>query len=136
MAIKSAASSINYALVREERKSVAFVKQGAKVASGSKSSARTGLLHKAGDWQMNVDFDGSGTVPPFVARTTRRPDIVMYSKLTKRVVIIELTNGCEENFQGWHEKKRRSYSKDLIPDMEKNGWKVDFFPVEVGARGY
>ena len=88
------------------------------------------------NFQGNLDFDGSGTVPPFVARTTRRPDIVMYSKLTKRVVIIELTNGCEENFQGWHEKKRRSYSKDLIPDMKKNGWKVDFFPVEVGARGY
>ena len=67
--------------------------------------------------------------------TTLRPDIVLYSCSIKAVIIIELTCPCEDNMPYWHDKKRENYDS-LCTSIKANGWKVFFFAVEVGARGY
>ena len=96
----------------------------------------TGIFSEASDWLLRADLGGSFTVPFLLAPTTLVPDIVIYSMEKKRVVIIELTCCCEQNFSSWHAEKARKYSLELIPNMRENGWKVSLFPIEVGARGY
>ena len=73
--------------------------------------------------------------PPRIAFTELRPYITIFSKKLKRVILIELTCPCEENMEAWHNAKVNKYmpQKSVI---EKNGWNVDLFALEVGARGY
>ena len=44
-------------------------------------------------------------VPVLLAVSTLRPDILLFSRSTKKGIIIELTWPCEENIGQWHEKK-------------------------------
>ena len=118
-------------------KSHTFVKEGARVNSRRKSKTHpVGILSQASDWELRSDLDDTHTVPGFLAPTTLRPDIVIYSWTERKVIILELTCCCEQNFASWHAEKAGKYRKDLIPDMKRNGWHVDYFPIEVGARGY
>ena len=64
-----------------------------------------------------------------------RPDIVLFSNALKRAILIELTCPCEENMESWHSDKLLRYS-GLVNMIKHNGWYVDLFAVEVGARGY
>ena len=88
------------------------------------------------DWCLISDStDKKLVVPPYLAITTLRPDILLISKQKKQVAIIELTSPCEENFQSRHSDKVLKYSS-LCQDIRSKDWKVFFFAVEVGARGY
>ena len=51
------------------------------------------------------------------------------------MILIELTCPCEENMEAWHNAKVNKYLP-LKSVIENNGWSVDLFAVEVGARGY
>ena len=112
---------------------ISFVKEGQKPKNARKPMV--GLLHSAPKWKILYDFQGSPTVPSFLTVTTLRPDIVLYSCSIKAVIIIELTCPCEENMPYWHDKKRENYHS-LCTSIKANGWRVFFFAVEVGARGY
>ena len=73
---------------------------------------------------------------PFqLALTELHPDILLYSKSSKRAVLLELTCPCEENMESWHSQKLNKYTP-LAKVIEGNGWAIDLFPVEVGAQGY
>ena len=111
-----------------------FVKKGTKITQ-KKPKPLTGILHIADDWRLLVDTNSNLVFPAFIAITTSRPDIVLYSKIQKTVVLIELTCPCEENFQERHSDKVLRYSS-LCNQIRGNGWTVHFFAVEVGARGY
>ena len=50
-------------------------------------------------------------------------------------MIVELTVPCEENFEYWHHKKKEKYIP-IEGQARLNGWGVDIFAVEVGARGF
>ena len=82
-----------------------------------------------------MDFESSLVFPAFIAITSSRPDIVMYSVLSKTVILIELTSPCEENFEDRHFDKNSRYEALCIA-IRQNGWRVYFFAIEVGARGY
>ena len=45
----------------------------------------------------------------FLAVSTLRPDILLFSMSTKKVIIIELTCPCEENLSQWHEEKPQKH---------------------------
>jgi len=96
-----------------------------------------GILRSAGDWKLTTDLgEQRGYVfPTHLAMTLERPDILLESPSTRRVILIELTCPSEENFDGANEFKRRRY-KGLVSQIERKGWIVDHFPIEVGARGY
>ena len=51
------------------------------------------------------------------------------------VYILELIVPHEDNIGAAHERKQRRY-EGLVAELEATGWKVDYFPVEVGCRGY
>ena len=61
-------------------------------------------------------------VPVFLAVSTLRSDILLFSMSTKKVIIIELTCPCEENMRQWHEEKSQKYihyvvQLDLMPGL-------------------
>ena len=95
---------------------------------------KTGILYEAADWVLLSDLEKL-VIPSFIAVSPLRPDILLYSPSSKRVVLVELTCPCEENMEDWHKTKFYKYDP-LSHMMRKNGWSVDLFAVEVGARGY
>ena len=112
---------------------IKFVKKGTRVKN--KNSSPSGILHQASDWVLLGDLDGSFSFPSHIAFTELRPDIVIFSNKLKRVILIELNCPCEENMEAWHNAKVNKYMP-LKSVTENNGWNVDLFAVEVGARGY
>ena len=56
------------------------------------ATPRRGLLDFANDWKMQVDFASKPTVfPPLIYATAERPDIVLWSPLSRTVILLELT---------------------------------------------
>ena len=115
---------------------VSFVKGGkGKFHASSKTTVATGILYLANDWKLISDLGNGFVFPGHIAITALRPDVVIYSDVLKRIILIELTCPCEENMENWHVTKFCKYS-GLIHIISSNGWTVDFFAVEVGASGY
>ncbi|XP_057297663.1 uncharacterized protein LOC130628696 [Hydractinia symbiolongicarpus] len=94
-----------------------------------------GLLHLASDWKILSDLDSVLVVPPYIAITQLRPDVLLISSSSKTVIMLELTCPYEENTEYWHKRKLSKYSS-LCYAMKNNGWIVHFFAIEVGARGF
>ena len=67
--------------------------------------------------------------------TQLRHDIEIFSNVLRKVILIELICPCEENMESWHSTKINKYLA-LKATIESNGWSVEIFAVEVGARGY
>ena len=67
--------------------------------------------------------------------TELRPAITIFSTKLKRVILIELTCPCKENTEAWHNTKVNEHTP-LKNVVENNGWSVDIFVVEVGARAF
>ena len=82
-----------------------------------------------------VDLETKLVIPRDIAITSRRPDVVLYSRKIKKVIMCELTCPWEENAEWAHERKLESY-EDLRQEMIENGWKASVFAVEVGCRGF
>ena len=112
---------------------IKFVKSGTK-CSKTKIASK-GILHLASDWILLADVKGDYLFPFQLALTELHPDILLFSKSSKRAVLLELTCPCEENMENWHSQKLNKYTP-LAKVIEKNGWVVDLFAIEVGARGY
>ena len=124
----------NYKVSNIQPTSIKFVKAGDKAKKSNKKRS-LGLLHAAPDWKLLCDLDSKLVFPSFIAVTVLCPDIVLYSVVEKTVILIELTCPCEENMEQWHQTKYDKY-EPLSSAIKSNGWKVNLFPIEVGARGY
>ena len=61
------------------------------------------------DWELLVDLKPQLVFPPEITSTSSRPDIVIWSKNAKTVIIIELTIPWEENVEAAHERKMLKY---------------------------
>ena len=92
-------------------------------------------LHLASDWILLADVKGDYLFPFQLALTKLRTDIVLFSKSAKRAVLLELTCPCEEHMESSHSQKLIKYTP-FANVIEDNGWAVDLFAIEVGARGY
>ena len=82
-----------------------FVREGGNAHTNNRST-EIGLLVAARDWKLLVDLKGQLKFPPDVATTTLRPDVLLLSRATKRVVLIELTVPWEERIEEAHERKK------------------------------
>ena len=110
-----------------------FVTPGATVKPAAKIDE--GLLASAQDWILNVDLNSKLVFPVEIVVTKLRPDMVMWSRSAKTVIIIELTVPWEERIEVAFERKRTKYD-DLKNECERSGWKTWCLPVEVGSRGF
>ena len=131
--LKSFMLNIKQAVPISPKSSIKFVKKGTKVSR--KRTPPVGILHQASDWVLLADLDGNYCFPIHIAFTQLRPDITIFSNVLKKVILIELTCPCEENMESWHSTKINKYLA-LKTTIESNGWSVELFAVEVGARGY
>ena len=110
-----------------------FIREGQKPPNDSNDTL--GIRHLSSDWILLADLQEDYIFPFQIAVTQLRPDVVLYSKALKRVILLELTSPCEENMNMWHMNKLNKYGP-LKKVIESNQWHVDLFGIEVGARGY
>ncbi len=113
---------------------IPFVKEGA-TKTVTKSKPVSGILSRANDWEVLLDLNQRLVFPMEVAVTDMRPDLVVWSKRGRVVVVGELTVPWEDNIDERHEFKKAKYL-DLVHECETRGWTVFCFPFEVGCRGY
>ena len=73
--------------------------------------------------------------PPEIYSTPQRPDIVIWSKQTKRVLNGELTCPAEEGIEAAQARKNARYF-DLNHAANDRGWKAELATIEAGARGF
>ena len=76
-----------------------------------------------------------GSLPPHIAITGSRPDLVIINKEEKTVWLLELTCSFETNVNAAHTRKKERYAA-LTQDIIDNGYKCNNIPFEVGSRGY
>ena len=84
-------------------------------------------------WEVAADLEGCERFFPIP--TSKRPDLVVWCAEVKQVHLIELTVPHEDNIQDAHERKEARY-EELVKECEEADWHADYFPVEVGCRGF
>ena len=128
-------SKINQNKDKPENKKthIQFVKQGQK---GQKSEEEYyNYLSAAKDWRLTVDLDKSLKIPREICLTNLRPDLIIVSKKSKQLGIVELTVPNEDRVEVSGELKRLKYEQ-IVQDGRNNGWRVRVWAVEVGCRGF
>ena len=116
-----------------KRRWIQFVKAGEK---GTKERFhQESYLSAATDWKLTVDLNGGLKVPGEVCVTNLRPDIILVSKKTKQMAIVELTVPSEDRIEISGELKRNKYEK-IVTEGRQTGWNVRCWSVEVGCRGF
>ena len=113
-----------------------FVKAGQQ-STKTKRSNQLNLLSNANDWKLLIDLpDCNYVFPPEIYTTAERPDIVIWSTRTKRVILIELTCPAEEGIEAAQIRKQARYAHLMENIANNSSWKPSLFTVEVGARGF
>jgi len=115
-------------------KFINFIKGGTTETSRN-TRPSSGILGTANDWEMQADVGGKTTFPREVITTTLRPDIVLWSKSSRQVILVELTVPWEARLEEAHERKLAKYQQ-LVADIQDKNWRAWYFPVEVGCRGF
>ena len=67
--------------------------------------------------------------------TRQRPDLIIWSVNSKKVIIAELTIPFETNIDWAYQRKLEKY-EDLREQRTKNDWSTDIFHLEIGCRGF
>ncbi|XP_019617765.1 PREDICTED: uncharacterized protein LOC109465064 [Branchiostoma belcheri] len=115
---------------------ISFVKEGWKGKSKEKKEReRIGIIASASDWSLHADLGKQLAFPADIIDTNLRPDLILFSRKTTQVVLIELTVPWEDRMEEANERKRMKYQEPVSRCREK-GWKTWYFPVEVGCRGF
>ena len=68
------------------------------------------ILDGATGWNMEVDL-GRRLVFPNIVQTTLRPDIVLWSKKGKKLIVIKLTVPWETRCEEAYERKKAKYTE-------------------------
>ncbi|XP_061749210.1 uncharacterized protein LOC133547614 isoform X2 [Nerophis ophidion] len=114
--------------------SVMFVRPGEGKGDTSRRGPRS-VLSLARDWSMRADIGKQLQFPREITTTSLRPDIVLWSAVTKSAMLVELTIPWEEGIQAAYERKAAKYA-DLAAECREAGWSTTIYPVEVGCRGF
>ncbi|KAI2663059.1 hypothetical protein H4Q32_002088 [Labeo rohita] len=130
---ESIAKAINTTKGHSKPKTIRFHRAGEKPTIPA--GGRLGLLTTATDWQLEVDLDKQLKIPSRITSTRLRPDMIIVSKSTKQLIILELTVPWEERMEEANERKRAKY-QELVEECRSQGWKTYCEPLEVGCRGF
>ena len=76
------------------------------------------------------------TIPPDVAMTAQKPDLVIVNRKTKEVKLVELTVPWDTtaNMTAAQSRKTERY-KELTTTIAGNGFRCFNIPLEIGTRG-
>ncbi|CAG9563293.1 unnamed protein product [Danaus chrysippus] len=119
--------------ITTNERSVGFVREGTRA---TKSNVKPySILKAASDWTIMMDtYEKQYKIPEDICASASRPDIFLFSRILKRVVMIELTVPWETNIPKDHTIKVNKYY-ELKNELTRNRFVVDLYAVEVGARG-
>ena len=98
-------------------------------------SASLAILLQASDWTFLYDLDGQLQFPIEADATSHRPEVVLFSRFSKTIVLLELTLPLEDYINLANDRKTMKYSA-LVTACEENCFKTDLFTLEVGCLGY
>ena len=118
---------------KQRREKVIFVPAGEEVAEEEKTANAERSTLSDTLWEVAADLPGSERLFPIP--TTKRPDLVVWSRDEKRLDLVELTVPHEDNMSTAHERKQDRY-EELVRECEESGWTTRHYPVEVGCRGF
>ena len=104
------------------------------------SVARLGLVNNTEssihhDIPGETGFSGGTTIPTVCLPTNLIPDLVIYWKDIKKLLIFELTVPFEHGIDKAHQSKTNKYAP-LVSDIQDNDFDVTFIAFEVGSRGF
>ena len=106
-----------------------------KIPKGLRS--RCDILSGAKDWILRVDYEKKKvSFPPEILSTAQRPDMVIYSKSLKKVILIELTCPAEEGITAANLRKKGRYASLVSQISSRTSWTPSLYAIEVGARGF
>ena len=115
---------------------IQFVKEGNILKTPHRNYRHKPTLLDGGtDWRVIADVDQQLAFPTEITSTRQRPDLVIWSVNSKKVIIAELTIPFEININWAHQRKLEKY-EDLLEQCTKNDWSTDIFPLEIGCRGF
>ena len=87
-----------------------FVRAGQSRPPKIPKQPKEGLLTKANDWNLLVDYENSKIVfPPHIYPTSERPDVVFWSRMSRKVILLELTCCAEEGVKAAQLRKQVRY---------------------------
>ena len=125
----------NSSKVENRKTRIKFVKEGQKVERSLQEEENYSYLTAAKDWKVTVDVDKSLKIPAEICNTNLRPDIIIVSRVTKQIGIVELTVPNEDRIEVSGEMKRLKYEQ-IAQEGRLNGWRVRIWAVEIGCRGF
>ena len=115
---------------------IQFVKEGNVSKTPHRNNRhKPTLLDGCMDWRIIADVDRQLVFPMQITSTRQRPDLIIGSVNSKKVIITELTIPFETNIDWAHQRKLEKY-EDLREQCTKNDWSIDIFPLEIGCRGF
>ena len=90
-------------------------------------------------WTFYCDLTGTNkvagtTIPPDILATQQRPDLVLVNRVSKSIIIFELTISFEQNIRDAHDRKANKYSS-LVMDLQEQSYDAKLFCIEIGSRG-
>ena len=117
------------------KKSTQFVKEGNVSKTPDRNKYKLTLLDGCTDRRVISDIDRKLAFPTEITSTHQRPDLVIWSVNSKKVIIAELTILFEVNIDWAHQWKSGKF-EDLRKQCIKNDRSIDIFPLEIGCRGF
>ena len=118
----------------KQMRHIEFVSEGASRRRKT-PVCQNAFLDQAKDWRIEVDLDRQLKIPEDIITTLLRPDMIIYSRSSKQLALVELTVPIEERVEISNELKRTKYA-ELEVAGRLNGWSVKIWAVEVGSRGF
>ena len=112
-----------------------FVRPGESGQRAHRRVTPSSILAGAQDWAVATDLKGRGRYPKEIRETGQRPDIVLHSAESRRMVLIELTVPLEDRLEEWHHTKLAKY-EPLANQLKSQDIRATILAVEVGARGF
>ena len=117
----------------ERIKKMTFHKAGTTSLKKSHTKAYVTDDRWNGKWKVAADLQDSLVFPLVI--TAQRPDLVVWCEEMRKAIIMELTVPWEDNFEKAEERKEKRYD-ELLTECQEQGWKIEYFHLAVGARGY
>ena len=124
--------------VSKESFAACFVTAGGskpKLSKVAREGFARSTLECANDWELLVDLGKQAQFPPTIIASPLRPDIVIWSKMARVVVLIELTCCAEEGVREAQLRKQTKYIPLVNEINATKLWKASLHTLEICARG-
>jgi len=132
---KKAASVKSAPAQRSAPSPIKFLRAG-EAPPRKRKEAPASLIDAAADWNILADLAGVKYAFPLAAAVTeKRPDLVLHSPATRRLVMVELTVPDESRVVISQQLKRERYAS-LVSECQASGYNTTLLTVEVGVRGH